>query len=328
MDALGTMLGRYQRPGRCPRRTSDDVRPVDRPAQSIDAWVMSRAVTLLLGSLLLLACQPAPANLLTDPVTILQAAATATASAKSVHIDATADGPIEVDPLGTGAGAAINLKGTTGTVDADLSANELHASFLSPNLLNLSAEVITLDGKTYLKSSLTGSKFQVSSTPTGSIPSAVPSASSSQALAGLSQLLARPDIKPVKGDDAPCAGGTCYTVTLQLTAAQLQSILGSSPSSGASGSPAPTASGGGPTGGLGVLPGLGGQLSGLPLPDLSTATADLTVRVEQSTNRLSGIDAKLHLGDMGDPTIQLTFTKWDQPVSIQAPPADQVQPTG
>jgi hypothetical protein len=150
-------------------------------------------------------------------------------------------------------------------------------------------------------------------------------------LAGLSQLLSRSDLKPVKGDDVPCAGGTCYTVTLPLTAAQLQSLLGGSTGSGASPSAGPPASAGsspGAGGGIGGLPGLAGQLSGLPLPDLSNATADLAIHVEQTTNRLSGIDATLHLGDTGDPKVTVTFTKWDQPVSVQAPPADQVQPTG
>jgi hypothetical protein len=290
---------------------------------------MRRLTAALLGSLLCIACQGQQPNLLTDPVAILQAAALSTASAKSVHIDATADGPISFDPLGTGAGAAINLRGTTAAIDADLTANKLHLTFLSPNLLNLSAELIALDGMTYLKSSLTGAKFLASTVPAGSMPSAAPSAAASQALSGVTDLLTRSDLKPVKGDDVPCAGGTCYTVTLHLTAAQLQALGGSSSGSGASTSPAiasptPTSS----AGGISDLPGLGGGLSGLPLPDLSTSTADLTIHVEQTTNRLSGVDAVLHLGDLGDPTVHLTFTKWDQAVTIAAPPADQVQPSG
>jgi hypothetical protein len=283
----------------------------------------------------MVACQSTPTNLLTDPVAILEAAATATASAKTVHIDATADGPIEFDPLGTGAGASVNLRGTTATADLDLAGSRAHATFLSPNLLNLSADVIAIDGTTYLKSSMTGANYLTTSTPVPSGGSAIPSAATSQALSGLAEILRQPGLNPVKGDDVPCAGGMCYTVTLHLTAAQLQGLGSGTPGSGASGSPAPGASvapsgsgGIGGIGGIGGLPGIGGPLSGLPLPDLSTATADLAVHVEQTTNRLSGIDATVHLGDTGDPKIQLTFTKWDQPVSIQAPPADQVQPTG
>src|SRR5689334_23057392 len=139
--------------------------PFDRVAQAGEADAMRRLTALLVGSFLLIACQAQQANLLTDPSAILQAAASTTAAAKTVHIDVSADGPIAIDPLGTGAGAAVNLKGTNAAIDADLATSKLHATFLSPNLLNLSAEVITTDGSTYLKSSLTGPKFLVTATP-------------------------------------------------------------------------------------------------------------------------------------------------------------------
>ena len=51
---------------------------------------------------------------------------------------------------------------------------------------------------------------------------------------------------------------------------------------------------------------------------------DLAILVEQASTRLSGIDAKLHLGDVGDPHLVATFTKWNEPVTVVAPPADQV----
>ena len=291
---------------------------------------MRRLTAIVLGSLLLVACQGQQANLLTDPSAILQAAASTTAAARTVHIDVTADGPIAIDPLGTGAGAAVNLKGTTAAIDADLAASKLHATFLSPNLLNLSAEVITTDGSTYLKSSFTGPKFQVTATPVDASPSVVPLASAmpAQALSMLTTLLSRPGLQLTKGDDVPCAGGTCYTVMLHLSAADLQALGGGAASpapSGTAASPGPSASG---LGGLSGLPGIGGALSGIALPDLSTATADLAIHVEQTSRRLSGIDATVHLGDMGDPKLTFTFTKWDEPVAIQAPPADQVQPAG
>src|SRR5689334_18589116 len=155
---------------------------------------MRRLTALLVGSLLLIACQGQQANLLTDPSAILQAAAGTTAAAKTVHIDVSADGPIAIDPLGTGAGAAVNLKGTNAAIDADLATSKLHATFRSPNLLNLSAEVITTDGSTYLKSSLTGPKFLVTATPVAGSPSAIPSAETSHALSVLTTLLSRPGL--------------------------------------------------------------------------------------------------------------------------------------
>jgi LppX_LprAFG lipoprotein len=257
---------------------------------------LTAALALAIG-----ACQQG-APLLTDPNAILAAAATTTASATSVHIDVSADGPIEVDPFGTGAGAAINLRGTTATADVDLAANELRATFSSPNLMGIAGELIVVDGSAYVKSTLTGPNYLKTTVPDTGAVSPTPSAA---ALSGLADLLAQADLQPVKGDDVPCAGGTCYTVTMNLTPEQLAALGG--PATGRAMPSTP-------------------PIPGVQLPDLSDASAELKILVEQSSNRLSGLDAVLHLGDIGDPHVIVTFTKWNEPVTIAAPPADQVAP--
>ena len=268
-----------------------------------DAGHMRRPIATLITALVVVvgACQQA-APVLTDPNAILAAAASTTASATSVHIDLSADGPIELDPFGSGASTSINLRGTTASADVDLAANELRATFSSPNLMGIAGEVIVVDGTAYLKSTLTGPNYLKTTIPEPAASSPVPSAA---ALSGLADLLARADLKPVKGDDVPCAGGTCYTVTINLTAEQLATLGG--PATGGAMPSAPT-------------------IPGVQLPDLSDATAQLKILVEQASTRLSGIDAVLHLGDLGDPHVTVTFTKWNEPVTIAAPPADQVAP--
>jgi hypothetical protein len=248
------------------------------------------------------ACQGQPVRLLTDPKEILVAAASTTAAATSVHLDLAVDGPIQFDPLGTGAGAALDLKGTTASADLDVAGNKLRATFASPQLMNLGGELIVLDDTAYLKSTLTGPNYLAQHVAPSGGSSAAPSV---HPLAGLSDLLSRSDLKPVKGDDVPCAGGTCYTLTLHLTLDDLAAL------------------GGGTTGG-GPIPSLP-ALPGIPLPSLSDATADVLVHVEQASTRLSGIDATLHLGDLGTPHLVATFTKWNEAVTIAAPPPDQVQ---
>jgi hypothetical protein len=246
------------------------------------------------------ACQGQPVKLLTDPKEILVAAASTTAAATSVHLDLAVDGPIQFDPLGTGAGAALDLKGTTASADLDLSTNKLRATFASPQLMNASGELVALDDTVYLKSTLTGPNYLAQHGAPAGGGSAAPSV---HPLAGLSALLSRSDLQPIKGDDVPCAGGTCYTVTLHLTLDDLAALGG-----GTSGGPIPS---------LPALP--------IPLPSLSDATADVVVHVEQVSTRLSGIDATLHLGDLGTPHVVATFTKWNEAVTIAAPPSDQVQ---
>ena len=250
-----------------------------------------RRVAPLLLEFALGACQGQPAVLLQDPNQILAATATSAAAATSVHIDLSADGRVALDPFGTGAGTPIDLEGTTAAADIDLSTGKTRATFAAPGLLGLAGEAIVVEDGAYLKSTLTGPKFRL--TPLAR-PAEAP-------LKGITDLLARTDLAPVKGADVPCAGGTCYTVTIELTPDELAGLV--------TGVEIPTG-----------LP--------IPLPDVSAATVDLTLLVEQVSTRLAGVTAALDLGDTGDLTIEATFTRWNEPVSIAAPPADQVEGAG
>ena len=54
----------------------------------------------------------------------------------------------------------------------------------------------------------------------------------------------------------------------------------------------------------------------------------MTIRVEKDPpNHLAGLDAS-HDGGRDDVTADVTFSKWDEPVTVTAPPADQVQAGG
>ena len=247
----------------------------------------------LIAMLVLVACQGQPANLLTDPNQILAAAATNAASATSAHVDLTASGTVSLDPLGTGAGSPVDIGGTTLNADLDLQNAKTRATFSSPNLLNLAGELIVADA-IYLKSTLTGPKYH-------SMPL---TGTSEPPLKGLTDLLARTDLQPTKGADAPCAGGTCYTLTLRVDASDL-GALGGAAAALPSALPIP-----------------------VPIPDVSDASVDLTLHVDQATNRLSDASASIDLGDTGKVTLQGTFTRWNEPVTISAPPADQVEPAG
>ena len=250
----------------------------------------SRAIARLLAALILAACQGQPVNLLSDPNEILAAAATTAASATSVHVDVAADGTVAIDPLGTGSAAPIDLRDTTLNADLDLQNGKTKATFAAPALIGLAGEVIVADA-VYLKTTLTGPKYQ--KTPIQGPPQSP--------LKGLTDLLARADLAPTKGDDAPCPGGTCYTLAIKLEAAELGTLLG------------------------GVT--LPSDLP-LPIPDIAVSTVDLTLHIEQRTTRLADATALIDLGDTGKLTLQATFTKWNEAVQITPPPADQVEPAG
>jgi hypothetical protein len=164
--------------------------------------IVALATTVLLAAGLV-ACQSQTVPLLTDPKAILSAAATQAAAATSVHLDVSAEGSLVIDPLGTGAGAPIDLRGSTAAADLDLTGRDARATFSMPGLLGMAGEVIAVDDKVYLRSTLTGPQFRVTD-------ATVPSGGTTDSpLKGLVDLLAQPGLDPVKGADVSCGGGTC-----------------------------------------------------------------------------------------------------------------------
>ena len=178
---------------------------------------------------------------------------------------------------------------------------DARATFSAPGLLGLTGEVIGLDGTTYLKTTLTGSRYQVLNWSASDIPE--PSGvSSARILKDITDILARPELDPVKAEDVACGNATCYRVEITLSPADL-AALGAGDLAAPTGLPIP-----------------------IPLPDLTTATVDLTVLVAQDTTRLAGVTANADLGPDGAAALDLTFSKWDEPVTISPPPPDQVAP--
>jgi hypothetical protein len=255
------------------------------------------------ATLALAACQAAPTpSVLTDPREILAAAVTTTSAAKTVRIDATLDGTVTLDLLGIGTPSSVELTGTTVSADLDLGGGDTRATFSAPGLLGLTGELIVIDGTSYLKTTLSGTLYHVQ--PIGAAVPEPSGAARATILKGITDLLANPALRPVKGEDTPCGGTTCYRVDIALTPADL-AVLG--------------------VGDLGTPAGLPIPIQ---LPDLRAANIDLTVLVAKDTTRLIGLKAAADLGVAGSATVDLTFSKWDEAVSISPPPPDQLAPPG
>jgi len=254
----------------------------------------------IVAAVLFGACQSAPPATLTDPREILAAAVTATTAASTVRIDGSADGTVGLELVGFETPSAVELTGTTFSADLDLENGDVRATFSAPGLLGLTGEIIVVEGTTYLKTTLTGARYR--STPAGADVPEPSGAVRASILEGLTGLLARPELDPVKAEDVACGNATCYRVEISLSPADLAAL-------GAGDLEAPT--------GLPIP---------IPLPDLTAATVDLTVLVAQDTTRLAGITANTDLGANGAAAVDLTFSKWDEPVSISPPPPDQVAP--
>ncbi len=268
-------------------------------------WPAILAALVLPVALAAAACNSEPAaSPLTDPTAILQAAATQTASATAVHLDLAADGELSVDLTGTGAGAPLSLADTTASADFDLAGGDVRATFALPGILGLRGELIAVDGTAWVKTTMTGPLYR--EVPLGGAVPTDPSASPDTAsmLQALTDLLEQPGLDPVKGEDVECGTTTCYTVRIELTPEELAGL-------GGEGAELPI-----PTG----LP--------IPIPDVGEFGIDLTIRVEKATTRLAGITAVATAGETGELTAEVTFSKWNEAVTITPPPADQIDSNG
>jgi hypothetical protein len=251
------------------------------------------AIGLLAGLVLTLAACGGPSlPALTDPTEIVTAALAATEGAKSVHVDAILDGSISTDLTGTGTTTDLTLTGTTASADVDMAGGKAHATVAVPALLNFNADVIQIGETTYVKSSLSGPQYETMEV-TDDLP--VDPADASGIFDDIGDLLLADGVDPVKGEDVDCGGKQCYTVMIELTPQELATL------------------GGADAAGM------------LPL-DISGASVAFTVRVEKDTRRLAGIETVAALGAQGSLTLDVAFSRWDEPFAISAPPADQIKP--
>lgn len=252
-----------------------------------------RGAGLAIAAVLAVGACGAPATPeLTSPTEIALAMLASTETAKSVHVELTVTGELKIAVVAGGPTTDVDLSGSTASADLDLANAAAHATFAAPNLFNLGGDLIALDGQAYVKTTIGGPKYGVS--PLGdTLPIDITSAKGFADTLG--DFLMSDTITLKKGDDAACGPKRCYAVSAPVTAEDLASMLG------------------------------GVQLpAGLPF-DLSGAALDVQVRVEKDLpNHLGGLTITVAPAE-GDPlTLDLTFSKWDESVTITAPPADQI----
>jgi len=244
---------------------------------------------LAILALLAAACGPStPA--LTDPVEILQAGAASLGEMRSFHVRGVIDGEVPLSIGGAGGGAPLPLNGTTLDGDVDVANGALAVELIVPALLNQRVNLVVADGSAYLRAPIiTGASWvrQRAEGGIGGDPGA--------ALDGLAAFLLRPELKPEKLADARCTGTDCYSVRFTVPAAEVRDALGLLGS---------------------AIPGLAGD-----------AVGDVTVSVgvRRDNLRLATLGFEIPAGGTKPLTILLELSKVGEPVSITAPPADEVK---
>jgi hypothetical protein len=245
---------------------------------------------------------------LTDPKEILARSLTALNDAQTFHLSGSLSGTLEADLTNSGTNSAIDLQGTSLTADADVPNERASLSISVPALFALKVDYLQIGSDTYSRNSLAGSSWTHTSEAAGasSPPSAVPTP---RRIGGASPTPAAPPTPvasldlvgqitagldnlpnpPTKGPDAACGLKTCYTIVLNVP-------LNSSDDTGL----------------------------GLPLPSGASASVALTLSIEQDTLLPVQAVAVINGGANGTFNLTLNLSKFNAPVTISAPPADQV----
>jgi hypothetical protein len=247
------------------------------------------ATTLATLALLLAACSPSTVAELTDPAEILQAGAASLGEMETVHLRGAVDGELPLDLGGLGGGAPLPLDGTTLDADIDVAGGALAVELLAPALLNLRLNLVVVDGAAYLKAPILTGESWVRQDAEGGI-----GGDPGAALEGLAAFLARPELEPEKLPDVRCAGTDCYSVRFTVPAAEIRGALGD----------------------------LGGAIPGLSADDVGDVT--VTAGIRKDNQQLATLALDIPAGGVQPLSIALELSKVNEPVTIEAPPPDEV----
>ena len=266
---------------------------------------------LAVAAMLIAACSGSSATPVpTDPAAILSSAVSSLKDVKTVHVKVTLTGSIDAGGLfGAGgdgassapsaAGSSLDLSGTTIEGDVDIANSAANLTATVPALLNLTANLVAVDGTAYIKTSLTGSQYEkldtsdlTSGLPIPSLPAAgSPGPEASAVLSDLQQALAKLPPATVLADEN-VNGQDCHHIQLMVSSSDLAPLASGAFASGA--------------------------LTG------ASGSATLDIWTQKSDGRPSRVVIAADGGSQGKISIQVDLTNYDAAVTIAAPPADQI----
>jgi uncharacterized membrane protein len=250
-------------------------------------------VTVLL--LVLAACAgPPAAPALTDPKDIITKGVTSLADVKSFDFTGTFSGKVAAQQLGTFDLSSVKLSGAV-----DVVAKSAKFSLDAPDVLGTKIEAILVGNTAYYRlagalgfmaggSATTFTKVEV---PTGSADPVEVMTDPAKLAADIGAALANLPVQPTKAADEKCGDADCYHVTLALDADQVRQLGGSA-------------------------------LASVAPIDGSLAIDLFTRRQDYRPAKIALSVTSAELGTFGF-AIEL---RYDQGVSIQPPPADQIAP--
>lgn len=236
-----------------------------------------------------------------DPSALLAQSLQATTTASSFHFKATADGPLNLgDMLG---GTALPIDGTNAEGDVNVTGQQAQLTFAVPiSGLNISGGLIyPNDGALYVKLALPMAsasdlwhKIPLTDVVPGSstAPSMPPVATIAQ---DLQDALTKSGATLTNEGDTPCQAGTCTKLHLEIPATALDS--GIDAVAGASVAPSAAA----------------------------TAPIPVDILIDKASSRIDSVAVEYADTTNGtDVKLNIQLSNYDTPVTVTAPPADQI----
>ena len=263
------------------------------------------------------ACSSTPAaSPVTDPTEIVAQSLDALGKVKTIHVRADVTGSVPMDLgalLGGGGldaspapGASTDLGGSYIEATVDIPNKQAQATVAVPPILGLKADLIQIGDTSYTKINLMGDMWQKSTSspaPDESVDPS-PSAGVQQTIDDVKKALSAEGVTTEKLADEKCGDTDCYHVKITMPPSAL---------SGAAGD---------------TLGGLG--LGGTPEPGASPLIGgDLTVDMWVRKSDMRPV--KMVIGTTAEGStlaVTMTMDKYDEAVTITAPPADQVSEDG
>ena len=248
--------------------------------------------TVAVSTLLLAACgsaaAPTPPPL--DAEQVVTKGLEATGKLQSFHLTATLDGSAAFLP----GGGTTSLKGTQLVGDFDLAGKQAHATFTAPTLFGLEGEVVANSDAVYLKTSLTGPKWQKQDAASGgSIPDEVQDPT--KAITDLQAFVDKDGVEVTKLDDVACGDATCYHLTLTIPSSLLDDAAAS---------------------------------AGASASDLVGESLKVDLQFHRTDLYLTSASTSIDAGDQGSLSVSLALTAFNQPVTVTAPPDSEVDTSG
>ncbi len=250
--------------------------------------VFRRLIPILAAiALLLAACgQGAPSTPALDAHQIITKGFEATSKLTSFHLDLALNGDVSVPQMGS-----VHLTDSTLTGDFDLAKKLAHLSFSVPKLFSLTGEVVVTEPAIYVKTTLTGVKWQKQDNAAGG--SILQVQDPTKALAEIESFLTRDGVETKKLADVTCGDSTCYQVEVTVPSALLDGAAASA-SAGTSAS---------------------GLIGDALVLDLQFDTKSLY---------LTTVSTSIDNAQAATFSATLSLSAFDQPVTVSVPPDSEV----